>query len=92
MYKGTTILEDYINGLRIADIMKRHNYSNIYAYIPKDVRRNIITPEVKETIAREYLAGDTIETLCERYKRSRASIRYILKGYDIEIRKVRKVE
>jgi transposase-like protein len=92
MYKGITIYEDYVNGLRVVDIAKRHNTSNIYAYIPKDVRRNIITPEVKESIANEYLQGDSIETLCERYKRSRASIRYILKGYDIKLRKVRKVE
>jgi Mor family transcriptional regulator len=88
----TTILEDYQSGMRIKDIELKHHYANIYDHIPKNVRRKNRLLEFREQIKDEYLQGMTIEELTQKYNISRASVRYILKGYDIEIRKVRKVE
>lgn len=85
-----SILSDYLAGMRVRNIQHKYHITNIYDYIPKDLRRNSVP--YREEIKNEYLNGATIEELTKKYRKSRASIRYILKGYNIKLRKVRKVE
>jgi Mor family transcriptional regulator len=86
------IIEDYKAGMLLKDIAAKYYVSPCYVYKHLKGYRRGKCIKHREEIRDRYLQGETIESLVKRYKVSRASVRHILKGYNIKIRKVRKVE
>lgn len=84
------IITDYKQGMPISEIARKHYVANIYAYLPKDLRRN--GTEFHEKLCKDYENGSSIKDLQEKYSITREYVYVLLKKYGIEIRKVRKVE
>lgn len=85
-----SIIADYESGMPISEIARKHYVANIYAYLPKDLRRN--SAEFHKDLCTDYENGSSIQDLQKKYNITRTYVYVLLKKYGIEIRKVRKVE
>jgi len=86
----TEIIQDYIAGMPLRKIAEKYYVANIYAHLPKDLRRN--GTEFHNQLCIDYENGSSIKDLQTKYKITREYVYVLLKKYGIEIRKVRKVE
>ena len=86
----TEIKADYKQGMPISQIDRKYYVANIYAHLPKDLRRN--STEFHNQLCIDYENGSSIKDLQEKYNITREYVYVLLKKYGIEIRKVRKVE
>ncbi len=86
------IIEDYKQGMLLKDIAKKYYISPCYVYKHLKGYRRGKCIKHREEIRDRYLSGQSIEEICEFFEITRASVRHVLKGYNIKIRKVRKVE
>ena len=86
------IIKAYKQGMLLKDIEKKFFISSSYIYKHLKGYRRGKCIKHREEIRDGYLSGKSIEVICEMYEITRASVRHVLKGYNIKIRKVRKVE
>jgi len=86
------IIKAYKQGMLLKDIEKKFFISSSYIYKHLKGYRRGKCIKHREEIRDNYLSGQSIEEICEMYEITRASVRHVLKGYNIKIRKVRKVE
>lgn len=84
------IIADYKQGMPISEIARKYYVANIYAHLPKDLRRN--STGFHNQLCIDYENGSSIKDLQEKYNITREYVYVLLKKYGIEIRKVRKVE
>ena len=93
----TEIIQDYISGLPLRQIAKKHYVSHTYIYhhIPKDLRREhhrYKDIHIKhENVCKDYVNGSSLEELAKRYDITKTYVRVLLKNYGVEIRYERKV-
>ena len=81
------LVQDYISGMTIPKLERKYHTTNVYAYIPQNIRRRELLKERNVIICEMYRKSFKMQIIADEFNLTIAGVRHVIKMNGLKIRK-----